>query len=476
MTKNKQPAQLYILSFCELWERFGFYSIQAIILLYFILKLHMSDHRGQQSFAIFNGMLYLATIGGGWLASRTLEVRSSILIGAILFGLGYLTLAASSHYFLWGLCLVIAGNGFFKPNLSTLIGEHYTLTDPRRESGFTIFYMIINIGSLLPPLFIGIFSEHYGYSAGFLFAACGIGICLTTYLLSWRLLKTSQKKYSHKPLSKNIIFAIAFTAIAIFICHQALIHPVISNDLLAACLIPVVGFLIYTGYHLGNDQQPRFIACSILTLISIVFWAFYVQVFSSITLFATRHMQLHFFNLPIHATWIQSYNPLFILILSPIFSQLWSRLIKIKRNPTIPQKFTLGIFFTGIAFFILYLGIQLCSQKQHISPIIFISFALCITIGELLISPIGLSMITELCPDHLKSTMMGIWFFALSFGFSLGGHLSSLSDIPKYCTPAESLSIYQHAFFIESLLAIGFSALCWMLSPRIQSLILRAQP
>ena len=474
MTKNKQPVQLYLLSFCELWERFGFYSIQALILLYFILKLNMSDHRGQQSFAIFNGLLYLAPIAGGWLANRFLGSKSSILVGSMFFGLGYITLASSSAYFLWGLCLIIAGNGFFKPNISTLIGEHYTPNDPRRESGFTIFYMIINIGSLLPPLFIGAFSEHYGYSASFLFAACGIGICLLTYLFSWQLLKQSPNNAQTKYPFKKILMTTIGTGITLILCHQALLHPIMSNNLLTGCLFPVLSFLAYIGYHLSAQDRSRFIACCLLILISIVFWALYVQVFSSITLFANRHMHMQFFHLPISTTWVQSYNPLFILLLSPIFSQLWPYLIKKKRNPTIAQKFTLGVFFTSIAFFILYISIQFCAHQHHIPPITFLCFSLCITIGELLISPIGLSMITELCPDHIKSTMMGIWFFALSFGFSVGGHLSSLSDIPKFCTPSESLSIYQHAFLIESLIALGFAILCWALCSKIQSLIQRS--
>jgi POT family proton-dependent oligopeptide transporter len=478
MLQEKQPRGLYLLFFTELWERFGFYTLQTIIILYMTKALMMSDSKAYLLYGTFSSLLYLTPVIGGYLADRYLGFQRAIMIGGVLLVAGYLLTAFPSNMlFFLGLSVIIVANGLFKPNVSSILGDLYRLGDPRREGGFTLFYMGINIGSLIPPLITGFLVRHYGWHSGFLLAALGMAIGIITFLVGKSRLRACGGLPTMSPLHHRLpalkfygVFLIGLVAamgIALFLFH----FPAETDILLTVASLVIVLAVVYLMWKEKPIQRNKMIACLVLILISVGFWAIYNQTFTSLMLYADRNMNKEFLGFTIDAEFTQFFNPFFIVLFSPILSRLWMSLSRRKNNPSIPLKFSYGILFMALGFFFLGFGGLYFSQDGETSSYWLMGSYLLQTIGELLLSPIGLAMITTLSPRHLVGMMMGVWFLTQAAAFAIGGGLATLSSVAPKTSPEMALTIYDHAFFIYGGLALALAIVSFVLAPYLKRLI-----
>lgn len=476
--QGKQPRGLYLLFFTELWERFGFYTLQTIIILYMTKGLALSDTQAYLLYGTFSSMLYLTPVLGGYLADRYLGFQRAILVGGILLTLGYLlTAIPNSQVFFLGLSVIIVANGLFKPNVSSILGDLYRQGDPRRDGGFTIFYMGINIGSLLPPLMTGWLVTTYGWHVGFLLAAVGMLIALVTFWFGKKRLRSSGVMPPASPLRDkkgSLTFHSLFyggIALAIVLFMLLFQFPGEADLLLVVASLVVIAAVIYFLLKEKRVQRNKMIACLILILISIGFWALYNQTFTSLMLYADRNMGKELLGFKIDAEFTQFFNPFFIVLLSPILSRLWIWLDRKRSNPSTPMKFSIGIVMMALGFFLLGWGGNYFGEGGEASPWWLIFSYFLQTIGELLLSPIGLAMVTTLSPRHLVGMMMGVWFLTQSAAFAIGGGLATFASVSDKTSPLISLSIYDRAFFIYGGISLALALVSFALVPYLKSLI-----
>lgn len=458
----QHPRGLYLLFFTELWERFGFYTLQTIIILYMTKALFMQDTDANLLYAAFSALLYLTPTIGGYLADKYLGFQRAISLGGILFILAYLVCAMNEKFFFFlGLSLLVCANGLFKPNVSSIVGELYEKNDPRRDGGFTLFYMGINIGALIPPLIAGVLVTQYGWHAGFILAAAGMALGQITFMLGKKHLNNKGAYPKSNPQQKLTyrFYGLFATGIllCIALCMLAFQHPKVTSVMIELATVGVIGLVLFYLCKQPMAQRKKMFAALLLIAISVAFWSLYNQAFTSLMLFADRNMDKSMFGFAIDAESTQFFNPFFIILLSPILSRLWIRLDKNGFNPATQMKFFLGVFFVCIGFFLLAFGTKYFGTNGMISPWwLCVSFLLQ-TVGELLISPIGLAMITVLCPKELVGMMMGVWFFAQAASFTIGAHLANIAAVPSSVDALASLPIYTHAFFVYGSIGLAMA-------------------
>lgn len=472
---GSQPKGLYLLFFTELWERFGFYTIQTIIILYMTKALLMQDTRANMLYAAFSSLLYLTPIAGGYLADKYLGFQRAISIGGLLFIVAYLSCASNNQsLFFLGLSILICANGFFKPNVSSIVGELYHQHDPRRDGGFTLFYMGINVGALIPPLIAGALVEKYGWHAGFLAAAAGMTIGQCIFLFGKKCLGNAGRypRRGSQSLSSRFYALLALgTLAAIGLCNIAFHYPEATSLIVEIAAVTVFMVVLFYLYKEPLAQRKKMIAALILIAISVAFWSLYNQAFTSLMLFADRNMEKHFLGFAFDAEATQFFNPFFIIMLSPLLSRFWIRMDKVGLNPSTQMKFFLGVFFMCAGFLLLALGTRFFAQEGVVSAGWLGASYLLQTIGELLISPIGLAMITVLSPRHLVGMMMGVWFFAQAASFAIGGFLANLAAVPQHLDAAQALPIYTHAFMVYGLVALGMAVVSYACVPFINKMV-----
>ncbi len=391
--ESKHPPGLYFLFTIEMWERFSYYGMRALLVLYMYKVLLFSSKEASHIYGIYTGLVFATPLLGGYLADKYLGARNCILIGAILMALGEFVLAIPSVPFLYiALGFLILGNGFFKPNISTIVGKLYENADNKRDAGFTIFYMGINLGAFLAPLVCGTLGEKFGFHYGFI--AAGVGMLIGTAVYLW-----GQHKYLHtigaKPVKKEN-------------------DPIYKENTKA----------------LTSKEKQRIAFIFTLMFFNIFFWASFEQAGSSLTLFADQvtNRTLPFLNWEFPVSYFQSVNPLLILLLAPIFSSIWISLANRKKEPSTVVKFGLGLIFVAFGFLLVFIASQAGEVTNKVSPLWLIGVYLFHTIGELCISPVGLSMVSRLAPVQFASLLMGVWFSSIFFANLLGGYLAGMYD------------------------------------------------
>jgi POT family proton-dependent oligopeptide transporter len=474
---QRQPKALFLLFFTELWERFGFYMVQTILILYMTKGFLYSDAKADLLYGTYGSMLYLTPVFGGYIADRFMGYRHSIILGGLLLMVGYLIMIIPERQALFlGLGVMAIANGFFKPNVSALVGDLYETNDPRRESGFTLFYMGINLGSVMPPIFAGVLVAAFSWSAGFLVASLGMFISFLTFISGKQLLGRSGAVPRSSPIATGNSFrfySILSLLILVLLGVTQLLFsfPEESAFILIGSSLIITASIIVFVFKEKMEARRKLTACLILILISMGFWALYNQTFISLTLFADRNMSKEFLGITLNAEGSQFFNPFFIILLSPFLSWFWFYLDKKKKNPSIPFKFTLGMFFMAAGFLFLWTGTHFFSSGSQASPWWLVGSYFLQTIGELLISPIGLAMVTRLAPKHLTGMIMGVWFLTQSGAYALGGGLATLSSVPQGVSEKIALTIYSHAFLVYGSIALVLAILSSFLIPYLKRLI-----
>jgi len=464
----KQPAGLPVLFFAELWERFGFYCVQTLLVLYLTQKMLWTDKPAYDLFSAFSALIYATPVIGGFLADKLLGYRKAIIIGTFLYIAGYFLMGSQNPViFNLALAALICGNGFFKPNVSTLLGKLYTENDPRRDSGFTWFYMGINIGSFLAPLICTYIAVNIGWHYAFMSAGVGMLICLAICLFGFKTLDHQGLAPVKMGWMKQILFYVLLFSglygIAVLLKHDELV----SNILIGIGVI-AFSFLLVSAFFENKVQRYKLIALIILMIFSIVFWALYFQTFSSLTLFTDRNIDRSFFGHIIPTGMFGSINPFFIIILAPLLATLW---LKMNQSHTTfhlstASKFALALVLVGLGFLTLVLGMKMAGVVGLVWMGWLVINYFLQTVGELSLSPIGLSAVTALAPPKLVGMVMGLWFLMFSAAYAVGGKLADLTVIPKGMEDkAVSGPIYFVNFLHFGLASVGIGILLLILSP-----------
>ncbi len=448
----RHPKALPFLFFTEMWERFGFYVVQGLLVLYMTKHFGLSDEASDTIAGVFAGLVYISPFIGGFLADRLLGFKNAIFWGGLFLIAGYALLAISVSQFLLypALATIIVGNGLFKPNISSLLGTQYALNDPRRDAGFTIFYIGINLGVILSG-FSGYIRNAFGWHVTFALASIGLVIGLIIFYSGLRYIKDTQKL---PRLGRKLTYQLPlYCLIAIVGLNFLLKIESLANWLLPIAGIILLVFLVVLTMQQSPEYRKQLLVLNILIISSIIFWALFLQIFISANLFVDRLVDKTLWGIPLTTTVFYASESVFILLLGPLFAWSWNLLGRYQKNPSPINKFVLGIFMAGIGFIVLSAGTLFPNSEGLVSPLwVFLAYFF-LTIGELLISPIGLSAVTLLAPTHLIGMMMGIWFVATGFGGLLAGMIAKIGAVSETAVAATKLAVYQNAFLNFAYLA-----------------------
>lgn len=433
-----------MLFFTEMWERFSYYGMRALLVLYLVDAMGYQRADALALYGTYTALVYLTPIFGGYLADHYLGYRKSILIGGLVMAMGHFAMAFPELLKL-ALGLIIIGNGFFKPNISTLLGSLYGEHDPRRDGGFTIFYIGINLGALLSPLVAGTLGEKIGWHWGFASAGVGMLLALTQFMLGQHKLgnvglltgkdKLDVRAWSHIVLISALMIPLVYTVIGAW----RIIAPVwesIATEIKVS--IPAAAFIAFLAWQqkaCSREEWHRMLAIVIMGVFVIFFWMGFEQAGGTMNLFADKLTDRSLLGWDMPASYFQGINPLLIVLLGPVFSALWTRWDQSRFALPTPAKMGLGMIILGAGFIVLAMAQARAETLGKVGPqwLFFVYFLH--TIGELCLSPIGLSMVTKLAPARLAAIMMGIWFTANAIANYLAGTLESLlasSTIPLY--------------------------------------------
>lgn len=433
------PRGLSTLFLTELWERFSYYGMRALLIYYMVKPLKegalgLSLAQAGAIYGLYTGFVYLLALPGGWVADRITGQRRAVMYGGILIAIGHYLLAVplTSTFFI-GLIFIVVGTGLLKPNISTLVGQLYTQNDPRRDAGYSIFYMGVNLGAFIAPLACSSLGEKINWHYGFGLAGVGMTAGVIQFALGQRQLGNAGLPPQIAPGERRRYSLYGFSVLAVFLAVMGMMAKgIISLEAVSSgfgILLTVLVILLFAGMllfgHWSAVEKKRLIAIFILFAASATFWSIYEQAGSTLSLFADRNTDRSFPGMEkgFPAGWFQSLPALFVIAITPGLAWLWVKLGS--RNPSSFAKFAIGLVFAGLSLLILIP----VAGRTGVSPIWLTLTYLLQTIGELLISPVGLSAMSKLAPARIVSLMMGLWFVSISVGDYISGRLASIYDV-----------------------------------------------
>ncbi len=430
------PRGLYTLFMTEMWERFSYYGMRALLVLFLADAvrggLGLTDEVATAIYGLYTAAAYLAALPGGWIADRFLGAQRSVWYGGILIAIGQFMLAIlEGHAFYLGLVVVVLGTGLLKPNVSAIVGDLYPEGGARRDAGFTIFYMGINLGAMIGPLVASTLGEKINWRLGF--AAAGVGMVLG--LVQYRLTARHLGECGLHPGRKEGATRMDWMMLAGFLGAILLAVLLVWNGVLrinplalaqgTTYVIVAVAIVFFSCaflfFGLDATEKKRLAVIAVLFVSSAMFWSGFEQAGSSLNLFAQRFTERTIFGFEIPAGWFQSLNPIFIITLAPLVAMVWIALARRNRDLTLTTKFALGLGLLALGFGVMALASRLVGENQKVWPTWLIATYICHSVGELCLSPVGLSSVTKLAPRRLVGQMMGIWFLATSLGNLIAG-------------------------------------------------------
>ncbi len=493
--RKTHPKALFILFGAEMWERFSYYGMRALLTLYMTQVLFQelgqneADTRALGIYGSYTSMVYLLPVIGGLIADQIFGFRKAILFGGILMMIGHFTLALEGMMFegnlmlfFMSLALIIVGNGYFKPNISSFLGKFYDANDPRKDGAFTIFYMGVNIGAFLATLTCGYVGERISWHYGFGLAGFGMGLGLLVFwLLGPKYFEgkglepdpEAVRKPFFAGLSKNTL-VFAGTLLSIPLCASLLNLSDLMSTVLLVISAVIIGYLIFLGVTSEDKKEgQRLLVVVVLFFFHAIFWALFEQAGGSLTLFTLRNVDRNLFGAEIPASIFQSLNPFYIMILAPLFSWIWITLNKRKMEPSTPMKFVLGLTQLGLGFLVIVLGAKLFANNEGLVSVLFLFVMYLLhTTGELSLSPVGLSMITKLSPDKIVGFVMGAWFLSIALANKIAGEIGKLTaaeDLGDSATALETLQVYSDTYLTWGVyVVLGAAAVLLLLVPTLR--------
>lgn len=488
------PRALFVCFFAEMWERFSYYGMRALLTLYMVKVVFQQIASGEadvKSLAIYGtytASIYLGPIIGGMMADKFLGFRKSILLGGVLISIGHIVLAAqglvaetNEFFFFIALSFIVVGTGYFKPNISSFLGKFYEQDDPRKDPAYNIFYMGINVGAFLSALTCGYLGESVGWHWGFGLAGIGMFVGLIVF---WKNLKHFEDKGlvpDTKFDTQNVFAGLSINKLIILLSFLAvpLWAILFSYDNvfkvgLTGITVFVLAYLIYLSTKYENGS--RLLVVLILFVFHAMFWALFEQAGGSLTLITDRFVDRFIGNSEIPASQFQALNALFIVVFAPVFAWLWMKLNKLKLEPSTPLKFVYSLVLLALGFLIIVLGAKSAiasGDKIVIWAIIFMY--LFHTLGELCLSPVGLSMITKLSPSHIVGFTMGVWFLSYSVGNKVAteiGKLITVGEIGENASMSEQINPFVDVYLQWGVyVVLGCAAILLLLVPLLKKLM-----
>ncbi|MBG9446339.1 peptide transporter [Cytobacillus firmus] len=469
------PKGLFTLFFTEFWERFSYYGMRAILVFYMYYEvskggLGLDEPTALAIMSIYGSLVYMSGIIGGWIADRLLGTSRAVFYGGILIMLGHIALSipGSLAMFFVSMVLIVLGTGLLKPNVSSVVGDIYSPEDNRRDAGFSIFYMGINLGGFLAPLIVGTVGMKYNFHLGFAIAAVGMFFGLLVFIFTKKKNLGLAGTYISNPLSANekktVYTRIGLGAVIIAILVAVGIPTgLLTFDSFIALVgilgigLPIIYFtMMYRSPKTTEVERSRIIAYIPLFIASVMFWAIQEQGSTILANYADKRTQLEFMGLDISPAWFQSLNPLFIIFFAPVFAWLWVKLGD--RQPSVPQKFSLGLLFAGLSFIVILLPAYLGGTDSLVSPLWLVLSYFIVVLGELCLSPVGLSATTKLAPAAFSAQTMSLWFLSNAAAQAIN------AQIVKFYTPETEMTY----FGVIGAVAILLSIILFLLSPKIQ--------
>ena len=475
------PGPLWMLFMSEFWERFAFYGIRWALVLYIVAQFHGGDQSGQAdanlTYGSYLALVYAGAIFGGYVADKIIGYQRSILVGAMFMAAGlFMIMLPDPLLFKFGLATIIVGNGLFKPNISTMVGKLYSAADERRDSGFTIFYMGINIGAFIAPIITGwLATSLLGTDAApayqYVFGAAGVGMLIS---LAWfhfgrRQLQGIGRPPAEAPGRERMAYVAIGALFAIPLVFSLLaLGGETLQYVLTALFVGLAAMLMIEGVREGAVARDKTIAMLIIFAFNILFWMFYEQAGNSFTFLADQIVDRVLSGFLFPVAWFQSVPALAVIVLAPVFAWAWVWMAKRNANPSIPRKFGLGLLFNGLAFLLLMFALSnLVSDEGKIPFWTLFAAYIIQVLGELCLSPIGLSMVTKLAPARLVGLGMGGWFLSTGIGNNLSGIFASVVSGETGMTTASALSGYTFGFWA----LVGSGAALILIAPLIQRLM-----
>ncbi len=472
------PRGLSTLFFTEMWERFSYYGMRALLILFMTAPLAEGGLGFDTAVAgavygLYTSMVYLMTLPGGWVADRLIGQRNAVFYGGVLIATGHFSMAFPTlATFYLGLLLIVIGTGLLKGNVSVIVGQLYRPEDGRRDAGFSIFYMGINLGAFVAPLICGYLGQQVNWHYGFAAAGVGMVIGLVQYVLGAKYLgdaglrpagagtREAFEQLKNRTIMGSVLLVVAMVAFGIAVYTGAVaVSPVQIADA-AGYMLLVATVAFFAWLYLGGDWTPaerkRLYVIGVFFVAAALFWSLFEQAGSTLNLFADRDTRTTFLGFNYPSSWFQSVNSLFVWTLAPVFAWIWLRLGD--RQPSTPIKFSLGLILVGAGFAVLIAGARLAQGGTQVSPMWLIVVYLLHTAGELCLSPVGLSAMTKLAPARIAGLMMGVWFLATSVGNFIAGRLAGYYE----AMPLPSL------FTTIALFGIGAGVILLVLSPLIK--------
>ncbi len=477
------PKGLFVCFATEMWERFSYYGMRALLILYLTKHWEFTDATSYLIYGAYTSLVYIMPVFGGMLADQILGSKKAVTYGAILLVFGHLgmTVESNEQIFYLSLALIVSGVGFLKPNISTMVGALYEEGDPRRDSGFTIFYMGINIGAFTATLLCGYLGEQVGWAYGF--GAAGIGMLFGLIIFLWgqKYLEGLAEPPSNKYLQKMNGISYESWAYISGIFMVLVTWFLVQNSQLVGQLLGGFGaifigaWLLYALFRCAPDERDRLIVVGILILFSLIFWALFEQAGSSLNILTDRGVNRVIFGWEVPASMFQSLNAGFIFTIAPLFAMLWIALAKRNMEPSTPIKFSIGIIFVGLGFLALVYGMR-SSEGLQTGVFWIILIYLLHTLGELCLSPVGLSSVTKLSPQRIVGFMMGMWFFASAAGNYVAGLIARATSSESSGVSNNVFDFSQKQSFMDvytdvGLMAIGCGIFLAILTPILKKLM-----
>lgn len=485
---GKYPRQLWYLFFSEMWERFCFYGMRGMLIYFMVTQLLMNDSVANLQYGATQAFVYAFTFIGGLFADKILGYRKSLFWGGILMIVGSAILAIDPKaFFFYGISFTIIGTGFFKPNISTMVGQLYQDNDPRRDAGFSLFYAGINVGALLGgylciavgkgELFAGFVPEHLRWNIAFSFAAIVMIISLLTFVRTQKTLADiGLSPLSHLSKSKRQWYEWLTYAGSLLVLP--LIMTMVAKTEYTDYFMYTIGplTLVYLGYEMTKmnaSDNKKLIAGMVFIIFSIVFWAFFEQSGGSLSLFAANNLDNTILGIPLDPNGVNnSANSLFVILFAALLGIVWIWLAKRKLEPNTLIKFGLGFIFLSGGFYVFYYTKFFADESGITSLDLFTTGWLVITFGELCLSPIGMSIMTKLAPQRLQAIMMGMWFLASAYGQYFAGILgANIADASENASNYDKLLVYTEGYKQLAIYALVAGVILILISPLVRKLM-----
>ncbi|AWC92508.1 TPA: dipeptide/tripeptide permease DtpB [Morganella morganii subsp. morganii] len=472
-----QPKPFFMIFIVELWERFGYYGVQGILAVYFVQKLGFSQEQAFITFGAFAALVYGLISIGGYVGDHVLGTKRTIILGAIVMAVGYFMTGLSIMHpdlIFYALGTIAVGNGLFKANPASLLSKCYAPKDPRLDGAFTLFYMSINIGSLISLSLAPVIADKYSYTVTYNICGIGLLIALAVFLFCQKMVHNIGSEPDHKPMKfGSLLVVIAGSVATVFLCAWLLHNVIIANYVLLGVTAVVIFFFFREAFKLKGVERNKMYVAFVLMLEAVIFYVLYAQMPTSLNFFAIYNVHHTIMGIDVHPVSFQALNPFWIIVLSPVLAYFYSKMGARGKDFSMPGKFTIGMFCCSAGFLTAAAsGMWFADASGLTSPWFIVLVYFFQAVGELMISALGLAMVAAFVPQYLMGFILGMWFLTQAMATLLGGYVATFTAPPEGVTdPLQTLGIYTDVFGKIGIATAVAGLIMWAIVPKLNKIM-----